>query len=454
MPAIAVLPFADMSPGKDQDYLSDGIAEEILESLAHVEGLRVIGRTSSFAFKGRNEDLRAIGEKLGVAHLLEGSVRKSGGRIRVTAQLVEAGHGSHLWSERYDRELNDVFTIEDEIARSVVSALRLKLLSSQVRIGRRSMKADASNEYLLGRQFARSGSKDGSRRAIAAFEKALALDPEAAPAWAELALARDYFAGYFEESLVRFAATEEAALAAAEKAIALDPDLPAGYQARGHLRSGYNWDWLGAEADLDRALALNPGDSDILVKRADLLASTGRLPLAITLLRKALDLDPLRARSWSFLGYLYRGTGELGLARMATNRALEISPELAYASCGLGEISLLEGDSKAALDSYQRCAIPSLRWTGLAWSQHDLGHEKESREALDALVTMSEGAAYQIAQVHAWRREPGEAFDWLERARLQRDAGLRYVKYDPFLRKIRGDPRYVAFLQKMNLPAD
>jgi serine/threonine-protein kinase len=357
----------------------------------------------------------------------------------------------------FDRELTDVLAMQDDIARAVVSALKMKLLRRHEPAAqeRRTMNPDAYNEYLLGRQFARSGSKDGSRRAIEAYEKALAIDPGYAPAWAGLALARDYFAGYFEESLAVFRDTEERALTAAEKAIALDPDLAEGYHARGAIRSSYRWDWTGAQADYKQALALSPGDAGLLVGYADLVASLGRLQEAIALERTATELDPLRARTWSALGWMYRGTGQLDLARSATNRALEIAPDFAYPACGLGEIALLEGNPAAAVALYSRCGIRVLQLTGTAWAHHDLAHPRESQTALDTLIAnFSQTGAYQIAQVYAWRGERKPAFQWLEQSYAQRDAGLRFVKYDAFLRNLRGDPRYAAFLRKMNLPVD
>jgi serine/threonine-protein kinase len=455
-PSIAVLPFADLSPGGDQAYFSDGIAEEILNALSHVQGLRVIGRTSSFSFKGRNEDLRAIGEKLDASNLLEGSVRKSGSRVRITAQLIEAAGGSHLWSQEFDRELTDVFAVQDEIAKAVVAALRVKLLPAQAAIEeQRTASPEAHDDYLLGRHFYERGSGEGYGRAVEALERAVALDPQYAPAWA--ALSRAHFFAY-DKAPTKHPPEQEIpkARAAAEKAIALAPDLAAGYSARALLRMNRDFDWTGTRADAERAISLNPGDTDALLVDGWLLSALGRLPEAMVAVRKVITLDPLSAAAWSQLSAYYLGTGEFGLAEEAAKRASDLAPAEATAPRNLGFACLLQGRLAEAQAAFQRSTSETFRLMGNALVEYQLGHDAEAQRALSELVASPFAIpdSYQIAQVYAWRGEADGAFRWLESAYRHHDGGLGYLKYDPLLRKVRGDPRYAALLERLKLPLD
>jgi len=454
-PSIAVLPLVNLSSDKEQEYFSDGLSEELLNLLSKVSGLRVAARTSAFAFKGKNEDVGEIGHKLHVATILEGSVRKSGDQIRITTQLVNASNGYHLWSETYDRKLTDVFAVQDEIARAVVAALRIKLMQAPSSQDRRTFSSEAYNQYLLGRQFFLRNNVDGFRRAMQAFEKAVALDPGYAPAWAALALATFWVADA-SDSLPAVLSGQDRAVAAAEKAIALGPDLPDGYLARGFVSVPVRWDWQGASADMRRALELKPDDPDTLHAYATgVLRPLNRLPEATAALRKAAELDPLNARIWGALGNMLALQGQNAAARDAFQRSLEISPEQSYTPYQMGFMSLLEGQPAAALVTFQRSTSDVFRLAGAALAEHDMGHTKEAQAAFDQLVAKwRDSAAFQIAEVHAWWGDKDHAFEWLERARVQRDGGLVLVKTDPTLRSLRGDPRYAAFLKKIDLPVD
>jgi len=452
--SIAVLPFVDMSQGKDQEYFSDGLTEELLNLLARIPELRVIGRTSSFQFKGRNEDLRVIAEKLGVANLLEGSVRKSRNKVRITAQLINAANGSHLWSDTYDRDLDDIFAVQDEIAAAVVAALKLQLLPDHKVSSARYRTANpaAHTQYLLGRQFFNRTNSDDFRRAIAAYREAIELDPDYAAAYAGLAVAENELSHDPGNTLENVLAAQQRALAAADRAIAIDPLLSEGYAARGFLRFTINWDWAGAEADLSRAFALDPGSYRTYTCYACFLASLGRLPEALAINKKATELDPLSADTWFRRSTQLNAAGRLPEARKAAMRALEISPEHGFAWFNLGVTSLLESDPKAALAEFHK-ASKGRRGAGVAMAEHDLGHDKQSQDALDALVaTYALTNAYQIAEVHAWRGERDEAFNWLERAYTQHDGTLVQIKFDPLFAKLRADPRFSAMLTKMGLP--
>ncbi len=450
-PSIAVLPFADLSPNHDQDYFSDGVAEEILNALTQVQGLKVIGRTSSFSFKGKRDDLRAIGQRLGVAAVLEGSVRKAGNRVRITAQLVDVGDGYHRWSQSFDRDLTDIFAVQEEIARSVVDALKVRLLPGRGlgAVARRATNPEAYVQYLLGKQLF---SRQSLGPAIAAYAKALQLDPQYAPAHAALAYAVVHFEE-FDEAFARAGPHHEEALAAAEKSVALARDQPEGYAARGMVRAVGRHDWDGALADLEHGVALNPGNADARRLRGLILASLGRLSEAIAATREATELDPLSSIAWNNLGWLYNATGELGLAREALQRSLALQPQQAFAHFNLGNASLLQGRPAGALEDFERSTSEPLRLLGTALAQHDLGHRMESQQALDTLIAkFGTSASYRIARVYAWRGEADRAFEWLERAYARRTMRLLDVKFDPLLRKLRVDPRYAELLRRMNLP--
>jgi TolB-like protein/Flp pilus assembly protein TadD len=440
-PSVAVLPFANMSADKDQEYFADGVAEEILNALAHVEGLRVIGRTSSFYFKGRNEDLPAIARKLAVGAVLEGSVRKEGNRVRVTAQLLDTTDGSHLWSETYERELRSVFQVQEEIAHAVVAALKLRLLPGQALTmrGSRTNITEAYNLVLRSRFVLSALNRDGYRRAHELLEKAAALDPAYAAPHADMALTLRMMAS-FAENPEEWAALRARALAEAERAVSLGPDLDDAYSIRGLLRTIFLRDWAGAEADLRRALTLGPSNAGALRRLGILQADLGRLDEGIETLRRSTELDPLKAATWNWLGILETGAGRFDTARASLGRARELAPDSPEPRASLADLEILTGHPSEALG-----LVPAL-------AEHALGHEKESRRALDELVArFGHSDAPLIAEVHAWRGEATQAFEWLDRALGQEFEG---VKYDPYLRSLRGDPRYAQLLKRMNLPPD
>ncbi len=454
-PSIAVLPFVDMSPQKDQEYFSDGLAEEVLNSLTQVDTLRVVGRTSSFSFKGKNEDLRSIGQKLGVAHVLEGSVRKEGNRVRVTAQLVSVADGFHLWSQTYDRELKDIFGVQEEIARSVVAALRIKLLPGREPSSKshRTSNPEVYAQYLLGRQLYSRSAADLPRSAEA-YQKALAIDAGYAPAWAGLAqtlVARANFA----ESAAAVADDRRRAVEAAEKAVAVDPDLADGYAARGYVRTMVTWDWAGAQADLERALALNQGDATTHRNLGLLAKRLGRMEQAIASAREATEIDPLDARAWAGLGVDYLLEGRLDLSRRAVERARQIAPDFGGAASLEAFQLQFEGKPRQALAVHQAIRETRLRLFGVAMAQCDLGNAAESEQALQALISgFQHNSAYQVAAACAWCGDYDRAFRWLERAYEQREPALGDIKTLLTMRKLHGDPRYLALLRKMNLPPD
>jgi len=451
-PSIAVLPFVDMSSEKNQEYFSDGLAEELLNDLAKIQGLRVAARTSSFQFKGKNEDLRTVGEKLNVGAILEGSVRKQGSRVRITAQLIKVGDGFHLWSETYDREMNDIFAVQDEIARSVAGSLKVALLGKKTAIpSSQGTNADAYNAYLQGEYFLKRHGKENLEKSLGYYEQTIKLDPGYAPAWVGLAAARSDQAdrGYLpvEEGYRK-------AREAAERALALDANLAEAHAAMGGIKMSYDWDWAGAEASYQRALALEPGNAKF-VRNAGMLAKTlGRFDEALAQDRRAVELDPLSVPAHNTLGFAAYYAGRREEAAAALKKALELNPEFPGSHNSLGQVYLAQSHPQEALAEMEREPEPELRLQGQALAYHALGRKKESDVALAELIAKYQAeAAFQIAEVYAFRGEADRALEWLERAYSQRDSGLAEMKGDPLLKSLERDPRYAAFLKKMRLSA-
>jgi TolB-like protein len=446
--SIAVLPFVDMSEKHDQEYFSDGLTEELLDMLSQVPDLRVPARTSSFYFKGRSEDIPTIAQKLRVAHVLEGSVRKAGNTIRVTAQLIRADNGYHLWSKTYDRDFKDIFKVQDEIAAAVVAALKANLLSAQgISSRHKTTSTEAYRQYLLGNQFRNPDDPASNRQALAAYKKAIELDPGYAAAYSGLSEVEWRIA---DQSTAESAGFQRAG-AAAEKAITLAPDSPEGYWARGQLRVNHLFDWTGALADYEHALALDPNYVRVLVAQGGLLATLGRMPDALVNIHRAIAIDPMSVVAWHGLILLLINVGPLPAARDALNRLVEIDPRQEIKD-GVATIALFEGHAGEALSTFQGEQL-DFRYVGIAMAEHTLGHAAESQRALEILEQKYASVwAYQIAEVYAWRGETDKAFDWLERAYRQRDGGLTSIKYDRLLNSLREDPRYKALLRKLNLP--
>jgi serine/threonine protein kinase/Flp pilus assembly protein TadD len=446
--SVAVLPFVDMSEKRDQQYLSDGLAEELLDLLAKTPGLYVIARTSSFSFKGKSDDIPTIARKLNVANILEGSVRKSGNRLRITTRLIRSTSGEELWYETYDRELKDVFDIQDEIAEAVVAQLKLTLAPMSQYSARRTSNIEAYNQYLIGQQFFNRGNLDGYRLAMEAYHRAIALDPDYVAPYEGLTAAE-----FFVADQTADAAGYQRAEEAANRAVELGPEDASSYAARGFIRYVMRWDWAGAQADFEKAMALDPGDARFEQRYGELLATQGRLPEAIAVTKKAIELDPLSHSAWQTLTIYLVSSRDFAAAHEASHRALELSPQSDFSLNDLGTLQLLEGNPQDALETFRRIDNEGFRLSSVAMAEHTLGHAAESQQDLEQLIAQhAKEAAFQIAEIYAWRGERNKAFEWLERAYQQRDGGLSDIKTDPPLANLRDDPRYKAFLRKMNLP--
>src|SRR5450755_172355 len=486
-PSIAVLPFVNLSREEDNEYFADGLAEELLNVLSKIHGLRVASRTSAFSFKGTQTDIPTVALKLNVATILEGSVRKSGKRVRITAQLIRVATDSHLWSQSYDRELEDIFAVQYDIAQSVVSELRIALLGEQsgippgaevnpaagagIRTGTsvevreevrtevraevqaavkgRGQNVQAYEFYLRGRFFSERITRDDESKAIVYFRQAIELDPEYALAWAGLSRAHANEAGNGWAPLAEGFAR---ARSAAERALELEPDLAEGHAALGRIQMLYDWNWKGADESYRRALELAPGNAQVVRYAANAASFLGRMGEAIALTRRAVALDPLSVPAYRNLAYIYFCEGLLADAQAALERALELNPHAGLSHYNLGLIRLAEEKPNEALAAMEREVNPVFRPLGLALARHALGQSAESDAAVRTLIaTEADNAAYQIAQAYAYRGDADLAFEWLARAYAQRDPGLAAMKQDKLLRRLHDDARWQPFVEKMGL---
>jgi serine/threonine protein kinase/Flp pilus assembly protein TadD len=451
IPSIAVLPFVNMSADKNQEYFSDGLAEELVNDLAKIPGLRVTGRTSSFQFKGKNEDLRVIAKKLNVANILEGSVRKEGNRIRITAQLVSAADGFHLWSETYDRQLDDVFAAQEEIARNVAEALKVKLLGQKIS-ERQTKSSEAYNAYLQGRFFNDRLTTENLQKAISYYQKAIEIDPKFAPAWTGLARVHRIQAnrGELPRDEGYRKAREEV-----ERAFLLDPNLAVAHAEMGWIKRSYDWDWSGAEASFQRALQLEPGNATIVRGAAVLPGVLGRLEEAIEIDHRALELDPLSPIICNNLGLHTYYAGRYDESIASFQKALALNPEYPEVRVYLARVYLFQSRITEALAEIARERNPLWQSYGYALAYHAAGKKEKANVALSELIEKYQSsAAYQIAQVQAYRGQTEQAFRWLERAYSQHESDVTYVKDDPLLRNLTNDPRYGLFLKRMRLPVE
>ena len=450
--SIAVLPFTDMSPGGDQSYFSDGLSEELINDLARVPGLKVAARSSAFQFKGKNADVREIGRKLGVANVLEGSVRKEGDHIRVTAELTKVDDGFQLWSQTFDRQVKDIFAVQDEIALAATKALQPKLLGN-ASAGTSSQGANqrAYEAYLKAKFFSGKGqSKEDLDKALDYCNTAIKLDANYAPAWALRAAIQNTMAA---TALTDPAEGFSQARLDAERAIALDPNLAAGYLALAMTQMHHDWDWDAARISLTKAADLEPGSSEVLRIQSYLERYRGNLDQAIELYERSIALDPLRTNSYLALGYLQYLADCYPEAHKDLDRALELNPQVPYAHQWLSTVLVQEGKRQEALEEISHEPSEWARLDGQALAYHALGRDADSDAALAGLIAKhSQDTAYQIAEIYSYRGQTNKSFDWLERAYDQRDPGIADIKTDPLLKDLRHDQRYTALVKKMHLP--
>jgi len=450
--SIAVLPFVDMSEHKDQEYFSDGLSEELIDMLTKIPDLRVPARTSSFYFKGKQATIADIAKALGVSHVLEGSVRKSGNTLRVTAQLIRADNGYHVWSETYDRKLDDIFQIQDEIAKSVVNELKVSVLGGTIPRATPTANHDAYLLYLQAKELQyRGNSLDSSRKAINYLHEALKLDPEFSQGWVTLAtfLAANY-------NLFDVEPHDEARAliySALDHARKLEPSPLPIHVVLGRVLYEVDWSWQAADAELKQAIELEPGNSEAHRLAGYLATTYGRFDEAIEQSEKAIELDPLQPWNYIARGYAAYRSGRLAQAEANFRTALDLAPGSGKFHCLLGAVLITRGQRESALAEMKKESNPRFRHVGMALALGALGQPNESdKELRTAEQKFGDEMGYWIAMVYAARRDPDRAFAWLDRAFNVYGEGITWIKGDPLLSSLVEDPRYKALLQKMRLP--
>jgi TolB-like protein len=449
--SVAVLPFLDLSEKKDQEYFADGMAEEIIDLLTKVPELKVIGRTSSFQFKGKADDLRKIGMTLGAAYVVEGSVRRSDNHVRVTAQLIDSRDGTHRWAETYDRTVSDVLKVQDEIALGLVRALQLEVAST-VFGGSRSAPpaADAYDSYLRGMHARDRFDQRGFEEALADFRHALQLEPSFAPAAEALASTLYYMT---ESTYLPAESGFKQARAAGEAALKLDPGSAVAHAVICSVNIVFDWNWSAAAPECAMAAQISPNKPFVLQAAAIQHMVLGEWKDATYLIETAIVNDPLDPALYNIAARIYIRAGRVTDAESAVRRALQISPTAAFNHLVLGITLLIQGRPREALAEMQQEHGPGARELGLAVAYHALHRDPDADAALARLKAENgSDSAFFVAEVYAFRGQKDPAFEWLERAFVQRDNDLYDIKGAWLLKNLEGDPRYKAFLRKMNLP--
>jgi adenylate cyclase len=450
--SVAVLPFVDMSEKKDQEYFSDGLSEELIDMLTKVPDLRVPARTSSFYFKGKSEDIPTIARRLMVAHVLEGSIRKSGMNVRITAQLVRADNGYHLWSQTYDRKLDDIFKVQDEIAGAVVSALKVSLGDRSALKVTTPKNTEAYTLYLQGRAINRNASNKAQADSAAEYmHKAIKADPTFAEAWAGLALV---LADEVSTNYVRADVVAAEMRRATERALALDPNSSVAHRVNGVILETFDWDWEASAAEFHKAYDLDPSSADNATALGNVLFDLhGESDIVLALFQKAIELDPVNFNCYASIGDYYMSTGKLPEAETAYRKAIDLNPTAPGFHSNLGQVLLLRGEAAAALAEFRHDSDEFLQRQGTAMAYFALGRRAEANAALSEMERLDATTnAFGIAETLALRGEIDQTFAWLDRAYQQRDSYLEQIKFDPLLKSLHGDPRWKTFLRKMKLP--
>jgi TolB-like protein/Tfp pilus assembly protein PilF len=447
--SIAVLPLLNESGDPKDEYFTDGLSEELIAALAQITGLKVIGRSSSFRFKDRKEDPRTIGEKLGASTLLEGTVRKQGDRVRIVAELVNVADGIALWTRTFDRELKDIFAVQEEIARAVAESLKVTLLGSDSAQRSAPKNVEAHNAYLQGHFHFQRRNLEDYRKAVGYFDEAIRLEPDYALAYAERSEAWTFIGdltGQHEPAWLN-------ARNDAEKAVAIAPDLAEAHAALGFVRFLVEWKFTEGLNELRRAKELSPSNPTANDLLARVIAYLGRVDDAERQARQAVELDPLSVIAQSNLARVLFYAGKLDEADAAARKSAELQPAAAATHRWQALIAAQRGDGEAALREAQLEPDEGYRRFELAVAQYVRGDRKAADAALADLIANGwDQLAYQIAQVYAVRGETDKAFEWLQISFDNHDTGTLSVLVDPLLRGLRDDPRYKSFLAKLGLP--
>jgi len=445
--SVAVLPFVDMSAARDQEYFADGISEEVLNLLAKVPQLRVIARTSSFSFKGKEADIAEIARKLNVSNVLEGSVRKSGDTLRITAQLIRASDSSHLWSQTYDRKLTDVFAVQDEIAAAVVDQLKVTLLGAAPKA--RVTDPKAYGLFLQARAVSRQYSAEALQHAVNLYKQALAIDPSYAPAWNDLAFV------YFElmdQGVLTMDQGRRLGRDAVNHALEHDPSFAPAYATAAVFDGIVERDYAAAARHLEQGIALDPANLDVIGVAGAVARRLGRLEQAIALGEYDVARDPVSTEGYDGLALAYRYSGRLDDSIAAYRKFLALAPDAGWAHTALGDVLLQHGDAAAALAEYQKEPVEVFRLAGLVMAYHALGRKPESEAAYEELMEKyPDTKPFSAASVSAFLGHVDQAFALLDKAAEQRDSDLGAIAVYPTLAVLHEDPRWLPLLRRLGV---
>lgn len=468
--SVAVLAFDNLSDDKGSEYFSDGISEELLTVLQKIPGLHVAARTSAFSFKGKNATAQEIGQKLGVAHLVEGSVRKAGDVVRIAARLTNTTSGDETWSENYTRNLKDVFAVQTELAQTIVEQLKGQLtggagnpetkavIQAQVQAAEKggTKNVEAHEAYLQGRFFLNRHSEKETAQALVAFERAIQLDSKFALAWSGLAQAHLWDCNYATEGGQKsFNEHLAAARDALQRALSLESDLPDALYSKAMIETNFDYDWKGAAETLRKALMLAPQDPALLMWAGSLAGARSEGNASVEFSQRAVALDPVNAQARAFLAAALLILGRHEDARAEYEREIQLNPLAPNSHAGIGMTYLLQGKFEEAVTAAQKDTADWARLVVASCARWAQKRVPESDAALAELIeTNAETAAYQIAEVYGYRDQKDKAFEWLERAYRQRDAGLPGLRVDTLFANLHTDPRWNVFLRKMGLADD
>jgi serine/threonine-protein kinase len=447
--SIAVLPFVDLSQAKDQEYFCDGISEEILDALAKVEGLRVVARTSSFSFKGKNADVSEIAQKLNVQNVLEGSLRREGNRIRVTAQLVNARDGFHVWSETYERELQGVFAVQDEITRAIVDALKIKLAVAPP--PRAPQDTEAYDLYLQGLYLSNKSDEESLRKSLNLFQQALGKDPNFARAWTGIAKAWLWLADAYVRPLEAYPKVKEAA----SRALALDERDAEAHCYLGEGKRVLDWDVVGGQAELKRALQLDPNSGTAHFFLAISLSSQGEAESAQAHMREAVKLDPLSPIIGSFASMFDLAYGRFDDAIAEGRRTQLLDPSYFYQGSELAAAYREKGMFAEALELYKKAGeVTGVPQPGLAITYAKIGRRNEAERVFNEVKTFVAThyvAGEAIASICVALKDNDSAFQWLERAYQEHSGSLHGIAVRRAFRPLYSDPRFADLLKRIGL---
>ncbi len=458
--SIAVLPLVNSSGDAANEYFADGISEEFISTLSRLQDLKVIGRSSSFQFKGKTVESKTIGEKLGVYYLLEGSVRKAADRVRIAVALVKAADGANVWSDTYDRDLKDIFAVQSEIAGAVAKQLKVALLGNNGQTAQLPTAATPSNQnveaynaLLQGNFYYNRRTADDTRKAIGYYKEAIRFDPRYALAHAKLATAaRSIAIGYPGIPVQEREEAIAQARASARSALELDPNLPEAHGAQGAVLSELDLNLVAAEAEDRRAVELAPQNTSAVNGLALLMATLGRLDEAVALTQRAIAIDPLYVGFHGNLALILIPLGRYDEAEAAMRKAIELQPQAAQNYLNLAVIQILRGKPGAAVELAKQETDPTWRTYALALAYFANGARAEADATLKKYIDEdADDAGSQIATIYALRKEPDKMFEWLEHAWTTHDAGVNNLLQDPFLRAYKDDPRFIAFAQKIGV---